>query len=61
MAHRIRIVSNHYPPPRGGATLIITGIYMKVKFNVRKTTAKEKLEFILGTVLIILIIWFFVR
>nr|DAK11518.1 MAG TPA: YebO-like protein [Caudoviricetes sp.]DAM54274.1 MAG TPA: YebO-like protein [Caudoviricetes sp.]DAN30960.1 MAG TPA: YebO-like protein [Caudoviricetes sp.]DAN62530.1 MAG TPA: YebO-like protein [Caudoviricetes sp.]DAP41744.1 MAG TPA: YebO-like protein [Caudoviricetes sp.] len=34
---------------------------MKVKFNVRKTTAKEKLEFILGTVLIILIIWFFVR
>ena len=60
MAHRIRIVNNHYPPPRG-ATLIITGIYMKVKFNVRKTTAKEKLEFILGTVLIILIIWFFVR
>nr|DAF06716.1 MAG TPA: hypothetical protein [Caudoviricetes sp.]DAL01199.1 MAG TPA: hypothetical protein [Caudoviricetes sp.]DAN77262.1 MAG TPA: hypothetical protein [Caudoviricetes sp.]DAO79319.1 MAG TPA: hypothetical protein [Caudoviricetes sp.]DAP14372.1 MAG TPA: hypothetical protein [Caudoviricetes sp.] len=34
---------------------------MKVKFNVKKTTAREKLEFILGLLLIVVIIWFFVR
>jgi hypothetical protein len=44
-----------------GLALIITGIVMKVKFNVKKTTAREKLEFILGLLLIVVIIWFFVR
>nr|DAY31387.1 MAG TPA: hypothetical protein [Caudoviricetes sp.] len=34
---------------------------MKVKFNVKKTTTREKLEFVLGFLLIIMIIWFFAR
>nr|DAY03988.1 MAG TPA: hypothetical protein [Caudoviricetes sp.] len=34
---------------------------MKVKFKVRKTTASEKLEFVLVFLLIIIIIWFFAR
>ena len=34
---------------------------MKVNFKIRKTTKREKVEFIIGLLLLLFVIWYFTR